>query len=448
MCKIINYQLYKSSSMKKIILSLIISILAIVAANVQNTNSGSYQFTLEDCLEYALDNNYNRQSLKLSEEASQDTYEQSKKEWLPSLNASLSESLSNSKGSSPSWNGNYGVNASMSLYKGGSIDNTIEQNKLRAQQSAHQSSQYENNLTIQILQAFLSVLGSEELLKYQDAVVKTSEEQWKQGLVQFKAGKILESDYLLLEAQWANDKNNISDTKISRDNSLLVLKGLLSMSPNSDLQIIYPDTSTIVNMSVLPLLNHVLERTVETLPDIKISKTNVDIAQIGIKLSEAAYRPTVSLNGSIGTGHSIDYNNFGTQLSDRLNEQIGLTVSIPIYNNSRTKSKVSQSKIALKQAELDKKQTELDVVQNVATEYQNVVSAYNKFQTANIRQNAYLKTFEAYSAQFNAGAITAVDLLQQQNNYISALNDFIQSKYSFMLKRKILDIYMGEKVTM
>ena len=434
--------------MKKTIWSFIISISTIASINAQNTNLSSYQFTLEDCLEYALDNNYNRQSLKLSEEASQDAYEQSKKERLPSLNASLSESLNNSKANSSSWNGNYGVNASMALYTGGNISNTIEQNKLKAQQSSHQTSQYENNLTIQILQAFLTVLGSEELLKYQDAVVKTSEEQYKQGLIQFKAGTILESDYLLLEAQWANDLNNITDTKISRDNSLLTLKGLLSISPNSDLQIIPPDTSAIVGMSILPPLNHVLERTIETLPDIKISKTNVDIAEIGIKLSRAGFLPTVNLNGSIGTGHSNDYNKFGTQLSDRLNEQIGISVSIPIYDNSRTKSRVTQSKIALQQAELDQKQTELNVEQNIATEYQNVVSAYNRFQTTSIRQNAYHKTFEVYNAQFNAGAITAVDLLQQQNNYISALNDFIQSKYNFMLKRKVLDIYMGEKITM
>jgi outer membrane protein len=131
-----------------------------------------------------------------------------------------------------------------------------------------------------------------------------------------------------------------------------------------------------------------------------------------------------------------------------LNEQIGISLSIPIYDNSRTKSRITQSKIALQQAELDKKQTELDILQSVTTDYQNVVAAYNKYHTTDVKQNAYSKTFEVYRAQFHAGAITAVDLLQQQNNYITALNDYIQSKYEFMLKRKILDVYMGNDVTM
>ena len=433
--------------MKKFILCFLIISVSAGVVNAQEA-SPAYRFTLEDCLEYAFNENYNRQSLKLSEEASQDTYEQSKKERLPSLNASISESFSSSKNDYSSWGGNYGVSASVALYRGGSINNTIEQSKLRAEQSEHQTSRYENNLTIQILQSFLTVLGNEELLKYQEAVVTASEEQLNQGREQFKVGKILESDFLLLESQYANDKNNIVDTKINRDNNLLTLKGLLSMHPENDLQIIYPDTSALIKMSLMPPLDYVMERTIETLPDIKISQSNVEIAQVGIKLAKANYSPTISLNGSIGTGHSNNYNNFGTQLSDRLNEQIGLTVSIPIFDNNRTKSKVTQSRIALQQAELDKKQTELDVMQNIASEYQNVVSAYNKYQTTDIRQNAYLRTFEVYTAQFNAGAITAVDLLQQQNNYISALNDFIQSKYGFMLKRKILDVYMGEKITM
>jgi len=187
---------------------------------------------------------------------------------------------------------------------------------------------------------------------------------------------------------------------------------------------------------------------VNTLPDLKISQYNVEIANMGVKLSKSGYFPTVNLTGSVGTGHMKDYSNFGTQLSDGLNGKVGISLSIPIYDNSRTKSKVTQSKITLKQAELDKKQTELDILQNVTVEYQDVTSAYNKYLTTDIRQHAYLKTFEAYQAQFNVGTITAVDLLQQQNNYISALNDYIQSKYSFMLKRKILDVYMGIPVVL
>ena len=432
--------------MKKIVLGFLLLMTAVVT-KAQGTTTAAYYFTLEDCLNYAFDSNYNLQSMKLTEEAKEDTYNQSKMERLPSLNALLSENLTHNNGSDASLGGSYGLNANMTLYQGGNISNTIEQNKLKKEQSSFQTSQYQNNLTIQILQSFLTILGNEELLKYQEAVINASEEQLKQGKEQFRYGKILESDYLLLEAQYANDKYNILNTQISRDNSLLVLKRLLSMPATDNLQIISPDTASVQRMGILPSVNDVLAQTNETLPDLKISQYNIEIATIGLKMSRANYLPTISLHGSVGTGHT-DFDAFGTQLSNRLNQQIGVSVSIPIYDNSRTKSKVTQSRIALQQAEFDKKQNELDIQQTVVTDYQSVVSAYNKYQTTNIRQNAYSKTFDVYRAQFNAGSITAVDLLQQQNNYISALNDYIQSKYEFILKRKILDVYMGIQITM
>ncbi|MDR1341020.1 MAG: TolC family protein [Prevotellaceae bacterium] len=437
--------------MKKIISGLIATLIGIAGETgiaQEAAPAPVYRFTLEDCLNHARNNNYNLLSLKLSEDAREDSYQQSKKERLPSLNASLNESWSNSKGNSASLNGNYALNAGLTLYQGGNISNAIEQNRLQMEQAYYQTSQYENSLTIRILQTFLTVLGNEELLKYQETVLNASEEQWKQGREQFRAGQILESDYLLLEAQYAGDKNNVVNTQIAHGNSLLDLKGLLSISPENNIQIIYPDTAALLEMSILPSLDEVLNSTIGTLPDLKISQYNIDIAQTSLKMAKASYLPTVSFQGSVGTGHAADYNRFGNQLSDRLNEQIGISLSIPIYDNSRTRSKVTQSRIALQQAELDRKQTELDVRQTVASEYRNVVSAYNKYRTTDVRQNAWSKTFDVYRAQFQVGSITAVDLLQQQNNYISALNDYIQSKYEFILKRKILDVYQGVQIKM
>jgi outer membrane protein len=438
---IINY----FTDMKKIGLIMMVS-MACGMLPAQEADTVARRFSLEDCLEYALGNNYSLKSVQLTESRQDDAYEQSKMERLPSLNASMSESASRTDAAS-SWGGSYGLDASLTLYQGGSIAGAVEQNKLKREQAAWQTSQAANDLTIGILQAFLTVLGNEELLKYQQAVVAAGEEQVKQGSEQFRFGKILESDYMLLQAQYANDRNSVLNTEIARDNGLLSLKSQLSMPPDADLRIVYPDTAALRTMSLLPTVDDVLQQTVSSLPDLKISQYSLDIAAVDVKLSKAGYLPTLSLRGSVGTGHT-DVAAFGSQLSDRANGQIGLTVSIPLYDNGRTRSKVRQSRIALLQAELAQKQTELEVRQTVISEYRDVVSAYNNYLTTDIRQNAYAKTFDVYRAQFNVGAITTVDLLQQQNNYISALNDYIRSKYEFMLKRKILDVYMGNNITM
>ncbi len=428
--------------MKKILL--IMACMAALGAQAQ----GPYRFTLEECLAYAMGNNYTRQSMLLSQDAAADNLAQSRLERLPGVSASASESFSASNERGSSWTGSYGVDASMPLYKGGSISTTIEQNQLFVEQSAANTAQYDNALTVQIVQAFLTTLGNEELLKDQRAIVQASEEGVRQGEAQYAAGTILESDYLLLKAQYASDANNITDTEISVQNNLLVLKGLLSMPATTELQINYPEASVTEGMGVLPEMDRVLERARASMPEFRISQYSVDIAGKDVMLARSGYMPTLTLGAGAGTGHGPDFYNYGQQLNDGLNGQVGLSLSVPIFNNGRTRSRVTQSRIALQQAQLDQKQTEIDLLQSVAVDYQDVVSSWNKYRTTDIRQDAYLHTFEAYRAQFNAGAITAVDLLQQQNNYIGALNDYIQSKYSFILKRKILDVYMGVPVTM
>jgi outer membrane protein len=392
-------------------------------------------------------NNFTRQQMQLSEQSYGATYRQSKRERLPDVSASLSETVGHTSGASGTWSGSYGVDASVTIYQGGAIGHAIEQSKLQLENAAYQTSAYNNELTMQILQNFLNVLGYEELLKYQEAVIAASEEQLKQGKEQYAAGKILESDYLMLEAQLAGDKSNVVDTRASRDNSLLTLKGLLSMDLSADLQIVYPDTSAIVSMQAIPAQEEVLQSAMAALPDLEVLRYGVRIAETNLKLSQAGHLPTVSLFAGLSTGHQR-YSELGAQLSDRFTQQAGVRVSIPIFSKGQTQTKILQSKLSLQQAKLDRQQGELSIKQSVLQEYLNVRTALAKYETAIVKENAYRKTFDAYRAQFNVGSITAVELLQQQNNYISALNDYVQSKYGFMLKRKMLDVYMGVAVKM
>ncbi|MCC8146485.1 MAG: TolC family protein [Bacteroidales bacterium] len=438
--------------MKKIILGLLLSLTTLqIFPQIPSFDSDSTQaiyFSLDDCLQYAFGNSFSRKNMLLNESVREEVYKQSKLERLPNLSASLNENWNHGENTGSSLNGNYGISTGVTLYQGGSITNTIEENKLLMEQTQLQTQQYENGLVINILESFLTVLGNEELLKYQQTVLEASQEQVQQGKAQFAAGLILESDYLMLEAQYASDQTNIVDTEIARDNNLLTLKSLLSMDPEVNLRIIYPDTTSIDQMILIPTRQVVIERSVQTLPDLKISQYDVDIANVGIKIARSSYFPTISLTGSVNTGHNQNFKQFGSQIRDNLAEQIGLSVSIPIWDKGRTKLQTVQSKIALQQAEYNQQQNDIEIRQQVTQQYQNVISALNQYNTNDIKQKAYAKTFDVYRALFNAGSITAVDLLQQQNNYISAMTDYIQSKYSFMLRRKILDVYMGVNVTM
>lgn len=437
--------------MKRYLLILMVllsgELFAQAAVDDGNNVADTVVFTLDDCLRYAVSNNYERQTMELSHKSQELSLEQTKKQRLPSVSMSVSEGYShNTKGGAMS--GSAGINASMPIYNGGEINVSIEQESLRTEQSQLELTRFDDNLSINILQAFLSVLGNQELLKYQKSVLKSSREAMKQGYAKYETGSIVESDYLLLVAQYASDTNNVVDTQISIDNSLLNLKVLLSMEPELNLAIVYPDTSAINDeMALLPPMNEAIERSVAYSPDLKISGYDIEIAQKSLRIAKAAQLPSLNLNAGLNTGHD-GFTDFGTQLGERFSQNVGVSLNIPIYSRGANRIKTKQSELSLQQSQLDYERNALTLRQTVAQEYQNVVSAYNSFVVSSQSKDAYLKSFEAYNSRFLFGSITAVELLQQQNNYLNALNKYIQAKYSFILERKILDVYMGNGVTM
>ena len=366
---------------------------------------------------------------------------QSKEQRLPSLNASLGESFSNNS-SGANFSGNIGINAGMPIYQGGQINATIQQEQLSCEQSEIELQRYDDDLSIQILQSFLTILGNQELLNYQKSVLNSSREAMKQGKRKYEVGAILESDYLLLAAQYASDTNNIVDTQMDIENNMINLKVLLSMDPMQELEIVSPDTAIINSLASFPSLEESVAQSIAYSPNLKISNYNIEIAKQSLRIAKANYYPTVNLSAGVNTGHH-NYNNMGEQLANQLSEQIGISVNIPIYNRGASKLRVKQSEIALEQTQLSYEQDMLSVRQNIVQEYQNMISSYNKYNVSKQTKEAYLKSFEVYSVQFQYGSITAVELLQQQNSYLNALNNFIQNKYSFILQRKILDVYMG-----
>ena len=431
--------------MKRITI-LIFALMATCCLMAQESNT--YQFTLEDCLRFAFANSYERQSMALAGKSLEVTYEQSKQQRLPSLSASAGQNISNNENGWSS-SGNVSLGSSITIYQGGQINNTIEQNKLNWERNEVQMERYDNQTTTQILQSFLTILGNQELLNYQLEVLNTSGEQLKQGQARFKAGSILESDYLLLQAQYYSDSNNVVDTRINIENNLLDLKVLLSMNPTDELSIVTPDTENLdVLKESLPSEEEAIRQAMEYMPDLRISNYDIRIAEKSLAMAKGNYLPSVSANANVGMGVlSFDKTGINKWYSTPT-ESAGISVNIPIYSRGSTKANVKKSQISLEQAHLDYEQTQLEVRQTVVQAYRNVVSAYNAFKVSEVREKAYGKSFEAYNMQYRYGNITTVDLLQQQNNYLNALNTYIQNKYSLLMKRKILDVYMGKKVVL
>ncbi len=413
------------------------------------TAQDTLRLTLEECLQYAEAHNFSIQSANINISTSELNLKQAKLNIAPTVSATATQNVNfGNYEKSVGWGGNYGINAGMTLFNGLSNANKIKQSKLGVEQSQLQLESNKNYIRISVIQAFLAVMMNEELLNYQQQVLNSSNEQVEQGKQRLEVGQILESDYKMLQAQYTSDLYNIENTKNNIQSNYLTLKNLLSIDPATNLSIVSPDSATLFKNLDLPSLQGLIERSTNYLPELKMSENDITSAEYDVKIQKANYYPTLTANAGISTGYigsnlTSPNTGWGTQLWHGLGENIGLSLNIPIYQRGSVRNSVKMAEYRVAQLELEQKETEYQVNQDLQKSYLDVTSAQNDFIAAEAKTDAYLANYKTYNMRFKYGSVTAVDLIQQQTNFLNQLNNYMQAKYSYVLRRKILDVYMG-----
>ena len=409
------------------------------------TAQETVRMTLDSCLRYAHEHNLQVQTAILNHESSKASLTGAKMRFLPSVSASASQGWS--------WDGEqnsntqYGINGSLTLFNGFTNLRTLKQSRLSSDQSALMIQQTENSVDIQIMKAYLTILMNQEKLSYQQEVLETSRQQKLEGEVKYQVGRILESDYLLLGANYTSAEAEQENTRLNIEDKLSGLTDILGMS-GIKLEVV-PSTDTMrATDRTLPLRDSVLAQAQRALPDWQISEMDVDLARLNVRIAESSFMPSLSLNAGYGgqwlPGSTSLTPSNSTTFSDNTSLTLGL--SIPIFDQGSTVTQYKQSKIALQQAELKHQQTLLDLVAQLDELYLTTQQALNRYRASEALCEAYRASYEVYVVKYGEGAVTTVELLQQQDRYLSALNDYLQNKYSYLLAEKQLDIYTGKEI--
>lgn len=407
---------------------------------------------LRSCIQYAEEHNYTLQRAALNTSTAAIQLKQERLQRAPSISAGVGQSVGYTHGNQggASLRGNYSLNAGITLFNGLTIQNRIKQSTLQVDQVEQQVEQAKNQVRIAIIRAYLSVLMNQELLDYQENVLKSSAQQLQEGREQFKVGRILESDFLLLQSQYFSDSINIENTRITIHNDYLTLKNLLALPAEQSLTLVTPDSLHLAQMMVVPPLEEVLQATMAYLPELKIEHAAVDMAAYDVKIAKGNYYPQISMQAGVGSGYNAFYNNTSkgitSNLYDNLNESVSLNINIPIYQQGSVRNQVKMREIQYNQAQLSLKQVEQDVLKEVENYHIDIQKAHNDYRLSEVQQEAYYANYLAYSQKFQYGTITAVDLLQQQTNYLNIMHTFMHNKYNFLLQLKVLDVYMGKTV--
>jgi len=410
------------------------------------------QWDLKSSIDYALKNNIQVQKSKIGVSEAKVDLLTAKASRLPSLDGSVSQTFSNSRvpGLSGAYHnssnvaGRYSVSSSMTLWNGGRITKNIEQQGLQVQLQELSSSSTENDITTAITQAYLNILYANEAVKISKQTIESSEAQLRRAKQLLDAGSTAKNDYAQVETQLSSDKYSLTAAQNTLDQAKLTLKQLLELDINEELNIAFPEINDEAVLQPIADKNQIYNAALSSRPEIKTGQMNIKVAELSLDKSKAAYYPTVSLSGSIGTGNLYNSNEkFTTQLGNSLTQSLGVSVSIPIFNNRQTKSAVEKAEYAIKSAQLDYTAAQKTLLKTIETTYQDVVSSQSKYMAAKDKVKSSEVSYSLINDQFNLGMKNTVELLNAKNTYLSAQMELLQAKYSAVLNLKLLNFYQN-----
>jgi outer membrane protein len=414
-----------------------------------------FKWDLQTCLDYAKKNNIRLNTLRLSEQISKQDLLLAKAAKYPNLSGNLSQIFTHSTDASnpvvgqfatqSSFASNSSLSSAWTVYNGGYINYNIKLQNLNLQQAAYNIDQNLDMLILEITQDFLNILLAKENIIYVEDLVKTSEAQQDQGNKMYRAGSIARNALIELEAQSAADKYNLVSAQSAYRQNVLTLKQILQLPWNYSLEIAIPDT--IVATALMPSLDEVQSIALATRPEIKYAETGVDIAEVNLKTSKALSLPVASIGASLASGYSNNESvSYLKQLDNNFYQRVGLAISIPIFNNRIYKTQIEVSKIEIEQSKLSLLAAKTNLSQMVEQSYINVMNSKAQYDAAVVQLTASQESYRVANEQFKYGAVNLVNLLQQKNLYMQALQAYIQAKYTAALNLEVYNFYRGEPV--
>lgn len=414
------------------------------------------EWTLKNCIDYALTQNIQLKKSKIALESSQVDSKSARAKLFPSLSFGSTQqyintpfpegnSLDNyvvtgSKGSSKnSYTGNYSLRSSMTLYNGGKLRNNIKSSKLQEQVQQYSVEAEIDNIETSITESFLQILYAQESVKINEETVALSKLQCERGKALLEAGSISQSDYAQLESQYSSDKYQLVLSQTTLESNIQTLKQLLEMDMTETLSISTPILEAHDVLTPLPGKEEVYQSALNFIPSIQSGKLGIDIAKLEHKNAKAGYYPTLDLSASVGTGHiSGSDSNFGQQMKNKLNESIGLTLSIPIFSNRENKSAVEKAKLQISEAELEYLNAQKELQKTIEDIYLDATSSQAQYAAAIEQVKASKTSYNLAQEQFNLGMKNTVELLTEKNNFLSAQQEMLQAKYMAILNAQLL----------
>ena len=413
-------------------------------------------WTLEECVDHALDNNITILQAENSLLSSEQDIISAKGNFLPLVSSNISGGAS--LGNIEVFPGEFrdrefystsiGIGFSQSIFNGFRNINLLNQSKLSLERSQFELEKLKDDISLNIANTYLNVLYNKENLELARLQVEFSEFQVDQVNTLVEAGSEPNSTLIETQATYSRDIQNLTIAENNHDLALLTLAQLLQLPyENFDVEVIEIDTpsANLMYDDISPILIYAMQNRNE----IKVAERDIELAKLGTKISKSAYLPNVSMgygfNASANFSNLTEDDQFLDQLNDNKGHSINMNVSIPIFNRNQTKAQVKKSRIQEETTNLVLDQVKIDLESTIQRAFTDAKAALKAFEAAQLSLKSQELAFSNSQERFSLGALNSFDLEQSRIRLLNALSSSINAKYDFIFKTKVLDYYLGKK---
>ena len=438
---------------------------AIGTQQQDSTQTLPAQWNLQACIDYALQQNITIRKNRLNAESAEVDVKTAKAALFPSLTASVSQRIVNrpnsqtntiidgdnitSSQSKTSYNGSYGIDANWTLYNGSKRLNTLKQQRMNNRIAELGVAESENTIEESITQIYVQILYAAEAVKVNEATLDVSRAECERARALLAAGSIARSDLAQLEAQVSTDKYQLVTAQATLQDYKLQLKQLLELDGEKEMTLYIPTPGDENVLSPLPSKTDVYRSALTLRPEIEAGRLNVKASELDINIARSGYIPTISLSAGIGSTNTNGNDfTFDEQIKQNWNNSLGVTVSVPIFNNRQTKSAVQKAKIQKQNSELDLLDNQKNLYKTIEGLWLDANSAQQRYVAAIEKLRSTQTSYDLIQEQFNLGMKNTVELLTEKNNLLNAQQETLQAKYMAILNTQLLKFYQGEQITL
>ena len=461
-------------------ITLILFVLIFKTAISQNTTN---KWSLQAMIEYAIKNNL---TIKQAEITAKLAFVQKKQVdmlGLPSLNANTGIGTRLGYSINPTTNSfddnkilynNFGLNIGVPIYNGSQIKNTKEFESFNAQAALEDVKKAVNDVAVAIAAYYLQALSNYENINVAEVQIKQTLSQLDITKKRVDAGSLPELNIAELEAQLATDSSNYIVAKSNYRQAIIGLQAFLNLDFKTPFEI---ETPPIDNIPVEPIVNltpdYVYNIALENQPLQKGNKIRIKAAEKNKLIAKSYLFPSITGGINLSTNFSNSYSrnkytfynslgepttvsyinnwseiwsNWGKQISNNFGQNIGVNISIPIFNNGQAKANIEKANINYNLVVLKEEQNNQTLKIDINNAYINAINSLEKQASS---EKAVFSTNKAYQfalKRYEAGLLSTFELITLQNNYLRAKLQYLNARYDYIFKIKLLELYKGQGI--